>query len=177
LTVAVVFILAVLWIAVLAPPILRARDQQARGDSVGAFHYQLGVLGRANGTNHRRPDVVVSPMLFPVSSGSAMTSAQRRRRDVLVALAGACALTLLLAVVTRMTPMFAVNLLADALFGTYVYLLVQHKRRVRERRTKVRYLSDAHAYRPSPLAAGPAIDRAESSPGPRLIALRRSASS
>ena len=49
MTIAVILILGVLWVAVLVPPILRARGQQGRSDSVGDFTYKLSTLGRANG--------------------------------------------------------------------------------------------------------------------------------
>ena len=54
LTIAVILVLGVLWVAVLVPPILRARGQQSRSDSVGDFTYKLSTLGRANGS-HRKP--------------------------------------------------------------------------------------------------------------------------
>jgi len=44
LTIAVILVLGVLWVAVLVPPILRARGQQGRSDSVGDFTYRLSTL-------------------------------------------------------------------------------------------------------------------------------------
>jgi hypothetical protein len=42
-------VLAVAWIVVLVPPIVRARnDSRSRGDSVGDFQNRLGVLGRTH---------------------------------------------------------------------------------------------------------------------------------
>ncbi len=56
-----------------------------------------------------------------------MTPAQKRRRDVLIILAGLAVVTLGLAVLVD--PMlWLVQLLADAVLGIYVYLLVQLKR-------------------------------------------------
>ncbi len=61
LTIAVILILGVLWVAVLVPPILRARGQQSRSDSVGDFTYKLTTLGRANGSHREPPSTHVVP--------------------------------------------------------------------------------------------------------------------
>jgi hypothetical protein len=56
-----------------------------------------------------------------------MTPAQKRRRDVLIILVGLAVVTLGLAVLVN--PMlWLAHLLADAVIGIYVYLLVQLKR-------------------------------------------------
>ncbi len=48
-------VLAVAWIVVLVPPVLRARnDSRSRGDSIGDFQNRLGVLGRTHGSRHSR---------------------------------------------------------------------------------------------------------------------------
>ncbi len=147
LTIAVILILAVLWVAVLAPPILRARDRQERADSVGSFTHQLGLLGRANGTHHgptarrRRAE----PLMGPVAgTARAMSDCQRRRRDLLLALLTVAGLSLLAAFVTRSVPMFAVHLVADAALAGYVYLLVQHKQRTQPRRAPLRTMADEY---------------------------------
>jgi hypothetical protein len=42
-------VLAIAWIVVLVPPVLRARaDNRSRGDSIGDFQNRLGVLGRTH---------------------------------------------------------------------------------------------------------------------------------
>jgi hypothetical protein len=58
-----------------------------------------------------------------------MTPAQKRRRDVLVGLLAAAGLTFVLAVFTGMIAVWLLHLLADALLGGYVYLLLQMKQR------------------------------------------------
>ena len=115
MTIAVILVLGVLWLAVLVPPILRARNQQGRSDSVGDFNYRLGMLGQTNGTKRDLPvgTSVQQPMFAP--NGSArMSATQKRRRDVLFVLLGVAAATLFLAVLTRMTAFFALHVLADA---------------------------------------------------------------
>lgn len=48
-------VLAVAWIVVLVPPVLRARnDSRSRGDSIGDFQNRLGVLGRTHSRQSRR---------------------------------------------------------------------------------------------------------------------------
>ncbi len=132
MTIAVVLILAMLWIAVLAPPILRARDRQDRADSVGSFSHQLGLLGRANGTDRDGPPAKrrLTPLMGPiVGTPRAMTDAQRRRRDVLLALFAVAVLTFCAAIALRSTVAFALHIVADVGLIAYVYLLVQHKQR------------------------------------------------
>jgi hypothetical protein len=182
LTIFVILILAVLWVAVLAPPVIRSRREHRRSDSIGDFNYQLGVLGKANGqpSTRRMPRAAslsgpmrvapIGPAYTPptrrprvASPGRApkapaqMTPAQRRRRDVLLALGAVVIVTFLLALVAGSMLLWSVQLLADALIVTYIVLLVQMQRRLAERHTKVRYLSHPAA--------------------PQLVGLRRTASS
>ena len=173
LTVAIVLILGLLWVAVLAPPILRARDRQGRTDSVHDFRYRLTTLGQTNGTHRERPErlSLVHPIFTPGNVGPARVSAtQRRRRTVLFAIAGACALTFLLVVATASMLFVVVHLLCDAALAGYVYLLVQYKQRAQQRppaRTAYR--------RPAAIFAPGFVDRNRDTP-PRLVALQRVAS-
>ncbi len=109
-----------------------------------------------------------------------MTPAQRRRRDVLLMLAGVVVLTFLGAVITRSTMIIALQLLADAALAGYVYLLVQHKQRAQVTRAP-RPLPDRPApprYTPGPSYGLGGMDlRARASADPRLVPLRTSASS
>jgi hypothetical protein len=181
LTVVLILIIALAWIAFLGPSILRARNRQGRSDSVGDFHHRLTQLGRTNGRHRDQPKGPAAlsfhhPMFGPTASGRPMTPIQRRRRDVLLVLAGLVAVTLLAALATRSVPMFLLNLLADAALVAYVYMLVQVKQRAHEQRVKVRYLSSA--YRPIAPHMLDGRDRAGTSQsnGPRLVPLRQTAS-
>ena len=150
MTVAIIFILALAWVAFLAPTILRARNNQVRADSVGDFHHRLRALGRTNGTQRKgpRPRPSHQPIFGPVTSGSpTMSPAQRRRRDVLLVLMIVAVTTLLVALVTRSMPAIALHLLVDAALGGYVYLLLQYKQQ-RSRRS-------VRALRHTPRVAGP----------------------
>jgi hypothetical protein len=177
LTIAVILILGVLWVAVLVPPILRARGQQSRTDSVGDFHHRLSTLGRANGSHREQPSRLSPsrPMFVPSGPGPAQMSAmQKRRRDVLFVLIGVAVATLFLAVLTRMTALFALQILADIALGGYVYLLIQHKQRAQDQRSKVRFLGSAYR-EPAPYFAAQYSERGQSN-GPRLVPLRQTAS-
>jgi hypothetical protein len=178
LTIAVILVLGVLWVAVLVPPILRARGQQGRSDSVGDFTYRLSTLGHANGSHRARPKGLSPqrPMFAPSGPGPAQVSAaQKRRRDVLFALIGIVVVTLIAAVVTRMTMLIAVQLLADVALGGYVYLLIQHKQRLQEQQAKVRYLGSEYR-ETAPYFATHSSRGAGMQNGPRLVPLRQTAS-
>ena len=182
LTIVLIAVLGLAWIAFLAPTILRARNNQVRADSVGDFHHRLRALGRTNGTQRKGPRPHrAQPIFGPVSAGpGSMTPAQRRRRDVLLILAGLVAVTFLAAVVMRSTPFIALQLLADAALAGYVYLLVQYKQRSQAQRT-VRPIPGAPRT-PGPYVPFPAYQLAEidlrdaERSGPRLVPLRQTAS-
>jgi Flp pilus assembly protein TadB len=181
LTVLVILIIGLAWVAFLGPTILRARNRQGRTDSVGDFSHRLTQLGRTNGRHDRRQDRSSSlsmqrPLFAPSRSTHQMTATQKRRRDVLLALAAAAAATLVLAVFMRSTPFLLLNLVADAALVAYVYMLVQVRHQSREQRTKVRFVGSAYQ-RPAPyLLDGQDHFGSSESNGPRLVPLRQTAS-
>ena len=140
----VLFILAVIWAAVLLPPYLQNRSESRPADSISSFQRQLSVL--------ERRAVVVNPSLQrSVPSGRSFASevtpamrfsrseAKKRRRDVLFTLAGAAGITFLMALMLG-GPVWGLQLMCDVLLAGYVVLLVQVQQRAMERDTKVRYL-------------------------------------
>ena len=176
MTIAVILVLGVLWVAVLVPPILRARGQQGRTDSVGDFSHKLSSLGRANG--HRpRPIRGSSQAIFaPTGTGPGQMSAtQKRRRDVLFVLLGVVAATFFLAVLTRSMAFVALQVLADVALVGYVYLLIQYKNRTQHQRSKVGYLGAAYR-EPRPYMNAQYLPAPRESSGPRLVPLRQTAS-
>jgi Flp pilus assembly protein TadB len=177
LTIAVILVLGILWVAVLVPPILRARGKQGRTDSVGDFHHKLSSLGRANGHRIARPrrSSSVSPIFAPTQVGGGMSAQQKRRRDVLIVLAGVAAVTFLLAVVTRSMPFIALQLVADAVLAGYLYLLVQYKQRAQGSRTRVQYLSSAYR-EPAPIMSASYLPPSSDVATPRLVPLRQTVS-
>jgi hypothetical protein len=152
LTITVLLILAVLWAAVLVPPALRSRSEGRRGETIGPLNYRLGSGGsrssRTLGSMFNRPapgpggfrPAAVPPRPAALAGASAgtsvpirppgeMTPAQRRRRDVLVLLLAGVGITFVIALFTGMVAVWLLHLLADALLGGYMCLLVQLKRR------------------------------------------------
>jgi hypothetical protein len=177
-TIAVILILGVIWAAVLIPPILRARASQPHSDSVGDFHHKLSILGHTNGTHRKRPERLspAKPMFAPSRGPGRQSPAQKRRQDVLLVLVGVCALTLVLAVVTRQPMLFAVHLAADVALGGYVYLLLQYKQRSGEQQSKVRFLNTAYQAPAPYLTSSLQYDGTGRTHAPRLVPLRRTAS-
>jgi hypothetical protein len=149
LAIPVLLILAVLWAAVLIPPLFKHRSERRRGDSIGDFSYKLGVIGRTGGHTPSRP-APPAPMSIAGTTSAprpragavrgGMTTAQRRRRDVLVGLLAAVGVTLLAAVFTGSTTVWVLQLAVDALLVTYLVLLVRMRSLAMEQRVKVRYL-------------------------------------
>jgi hypothetical protein len=148
----VILVLAVLWAAVLLPPILRARAEGGGSGVAGGVAEVMGMFtsffDRLRGSE---PDLApVNPQFGPVGqiggvgpvrTPGAMTPAQRRRRDVLVGLLCAAGITLVMALFSGGNVLFVtLQLLVDLLLGGYVYLLLQFKSRERGKRTKVRPL-------------------------------------
>jgi Flp pilus assembly protein TadB len=134
LAIPVLLILAVLWAAVLVPPVLRSRSESRRG--FGDFTSRLGALAHRNSPTvpmraragrsrlHAVPPVAGST---PRAS-TTMSPSQKRRRDVLMILVGAAVVSLGLAVLVN--PMLWIaQVIADVLLVVYLSLLVTLKRR------------------------------------------------
>jgi len=133
LAIPVLLILAVLWAAVLVPPVLRSRSETRRR-TVGDFTSRLGALNRQSsptrsiGVRPERPlHAVASSRDGSVRQHAPMTPAQKRRRDVLIVLGGAAIATLLLAVVTGNPLLWVLQIAADVSLGAYMFLLVALK--------------------------------------------------
>jgi len=176
LTIVIIGILVLAWVAFLAPTLLRSRNNQSRSDSVGDFHHRLRALSGTNGHRKQHNARTQPAILGPMSAGTGgMSPTQRRRRDVLLVLTGLVAVTLVAAVVTRSMPVILVQLLADAALAGYVYLLIQYKQRTQGQRSKVRYLGAGYGGSVSPLNPQ-YMPAARASSGPRLVPLRQTAS-
>jgi hypothetical protein len=116
---------------VLVPPLLRARTERS-GDPITDFNYRLGILGQTNGSldMERSPQVRVS---------RSQRAAQRRRLVVQI-LAGAVAVTLLLAYVGQQPVFWVLQVLADVLFAGYLGLWAYLRSLRLDRAAKVRDL-------------------------------------
>jgi len=202
LAIPVLLILAVLWAAVLVPPVLRSRSESRRG-GVGELHSRLGALNhrrspagsmgarggraplrsvppvqparaRATGRTARRPRPVAGTAA--VLPSGMMTPAQKRRRNVLLILIGAAIVSLGLAVLV--SPMlWIVQGLADVLLAVYLYLLVLRRRGSLASHGDADFWGSGPASPPRPVAlAHPrAPARPELAPFPRASKPRRSA--
>ncbi len=147
LAILVILVLGILWAAVLVPPILRSRSAAgaapagigdfvarlrsglgatsgARNDGLPALQPIMGPIGSMNGARSNGP-VPVGPVQVP----GGMSPTQRRRRDVLIGLASAAGLTFFLAFLGGSPMLWFLHLIADALLGGYIYLLLQFKAR------------------------------------------------
>jgi hypothetical protein len=152
-TFVILFVLAVVWAVYLASW-LRNRSEHKSVNSISSFNRHLSVLERA--TPNSRPPSGIRPSSstqFPAFApvrrhGMSLSTARRRRRDVLFVLAGTAVVTLLLAVIVG--GMFVpLQLLADLLLVGYLALLFQSQRRA-PRRSNVTYLGPAVQAQPEP---------------------------
>ena len=76
-------VLAIAWIVVLVPPVLRARaDSRNRGDSIGDFQNRLGVLSRTHSARHlRRAARAARADLSPMPGVASALGARRDAHD------------------------------------------------------------------------------------------------
>ena len=136
----VLFTLAVVWAAFLLPPALRRHRDGRPGSSVVSFRQQLSTLERATpGHSLRLSTTGPVPIVKSVPPGRKAAQV-RRRRVILLGLTGITAVMFLaaLAVGGMATLLFVFSAMALA---TYVWALVQIRRRTEERQVKVRVLA------------------------------------
>jgi hypothetical protein len=190
LAIPVLLILAVLWAAVLVPPVLRSRTESRRG-GISELQSGLGTLNRRRSSirsmgarGGRAPLRTVPSPRAPRSHpgarsalpSGAMTPAQKRRRDVVVILVVAVIVSLALAVLV--SPMlWIVQGVADALLGVYLYLLVLRRRGSLASHGDADFWGSGPASPPRPVAlAHPRVPaRPELAPLPGASEPRRSA--
>lgn len=149
-------ILAVLWAAVLLPPLFRSRSERRRGNSIGVFSSQLSTISRTGGFRASSPRSLQPLGVIHPPAGARRPSGpgpvtRRRRRDVLTVLAIGTLGSVLLAVVAGVPALWALPALSAALLGTYAVLLARATAAAGERRDKVRYLEPRSAARLRPL--------------------------
>ena len=152
-------LLAVIWIAVLAPPLLRRGAESRKSNSVGDFHRHLGVLQRTGpvviapahtrvdrapvayaGGGFDPPPPRVVRSLRAVAAAETRRRMLRRRRNVLVGL-GVVTFTLVaVGAVPGLHLIWAVAAVAAVLLGAYMALLVRLRNLAAEREMKLRFL-------------------------------------
>ncbi len=161
----VLVVLAIVWAAVLIPPMLRARAEGSPADSIGSFRRQLHVLQRtapsavapANSLGVPRypapapvPTYQMARTFSPSPEASRRARTLRRRRDVLLALLAAMGLTFVLALVPGFGMLWGAHLVLDVAFLGYVGLLVRMRNLAAEREMKVRFLPTPANAQPQP---------------------------
>lgn len=186
----VILVLAVLWAAVLLPPILRSRNESGMpggiGDFVGKLRSGLGhghasdgslpalqpIMGPIGGPAPAAPHAPVGPVR-PTTPGR-MSPAQKRRRDILVGLITAAGVTFMLALVAGSPMFWLLHLAADGLLGGYIYLLLQFKARNQARALGSKPMG-LSAPMPSNVSSLDALRERHSTGSRPALALRRTA--
>jgi hypothetical protein len=139
----VFLVLAVIWAAVLIPPVIRRRTELQANDSIGDFRKRLGILQRTS------PQTVEPAFRLEQSNSYAPSSpinnanyqrhvSQKRRRDILVSLAALSISTLVLGLIPAFHMIMWVGLFSMGLLVAYIALLVRMKNRAMERKQKLR---------------------------------------
>jgi hypothetical protein len=141
-TLLVLVILALMWAAVLLPPLIRNRAEGRLADSITSFRNQLDVLERA--TPH-------GELIERAGDASRLTlaEAQRRRRTILLTLGAATLLSLALAAAGGSTALWAMGGVSAVLLVLYAALLARARHIAAERASKVLFLPSAATRRPS----------------------------
>ena len=126
MTIPVLIILGALWAAVLVPPLLRAHSD-SKSTSIGELSNKLGVLNKNRSSMKLKTSTYST--LVPSQSGvkelNRNAQSAKRRKEILLALGIACAVTFLLALITSVIALWILNILLDVCLGTYIYLLLK----------------------------------------------------
>lgn len=155
----VLLFLAVIWAAVLVPPMLRARAEGRPADSIGNFRHQLSVLqrtapGMVAPANTLRSPVLPRPVPYggfrpPTGEAARRARTLKRRRDILFGLLGAMGGSLVLGFVPSLRVLWGLHVVLDALFVGYVVLLVRMRNIAAEQEMKLRFIPSAPAPEPA----------------------------
>ena len=147
----VLLLLAVIWAAVLIPPMVRARAESRPSGSITDFRRQLRVLARTTPTSSYSASLsYAAPVAVRRPAPRRRTTSVKRRRDILVGLLVAMAGSLLFGVLPPLRVLWLVHVVLDVLFVAYVALLVYMRNLAAERDMKVRFLPTAAPRSPEP---------------------------
>jgi hypothetical protein len=137
-----VVVLAVMWIVVLVPPLLRSRAIGRPSSSVGDFRRHLSTLQTQPTVRspygagaqlrpvaaYRAPQAGRPPARRAPAPLAARSAMKQRRQNILVALVGAALLTGVIGFGMGSRLFLTTHLVIDVLLAGYVYLLVQIKK-------------------------------------------------
>lgn len=145
--VVILLVLAAVWVAVLIPPIVRARADIRPTGSVSDFHRQLQVLARttpygpsAHSSLTYTATDAAGPLYRFAPRMSPRQRSIRRRRDILVGLAVGSLGSLVLGFLPAFRVLWFVHLGADVLLAGYIGALIYMRNAAAERAEKVRFL-------------------------------------
>ena len=153
----VLLFLAVIWAAVLVPPLVRARAEGRPADSIGNFRRQLHVLQRTGpgvvppanslGLGLMAPRAVPPYALGPARRAVPMSAEAarkartvKRRRDILFGLLAAMGGSLVLGLLPSLRVLWGLHVVLDLLFVGYVAMLVRIRNEAAERDMKLRFI-------------------------------------
>ncbi len=161
MTLLVLVILALMWAAVLLPPLIRSRTESRPSDSISSFRRQLSVLertspgGSSNVTDLSARRLAAVPTAQnvegPALAGITLQQAQQRRRTILFGLGASTVLVVALAAVGGAPVLWATAAGMVGVLVAYMALLVRARQVSMERAVKVRYLPTPVPSQPSPL--------------------------
>jgi predicted lipid-binding transport protein (Tim44 family) len=151
----VIVVLALIWAAVLIPPVVRTRAER-RAEFIDSFREQMGALDSGRAAAH----VTASPKRA-AGRPKRKVSPQQRRRDILGGLLGAMMGSLVLGAVPSLRMVWVLHLFLLNLFIGYCSLLAHQRRHVRAS------VMAREAARPAPARATP-VERAKRRFAPAL---------
>ena len=161
LTLLVILLLVIVWVAVLAPSFLRHRAEGSLHDSVGSFHRSLRILERtapggvapANRLRVIHPDAAfaapveraaVATASYPMAArprvAPRVQTMRRRRRDVLMVLVTGTVGSFLLGFIPGVSIMWAITGVLALCLAGYVALLIRIRNNAAEREMKLSFL-------------------------------------
>jgi len=124
----VIVVLALIWAAVLIPPVVRNRAER-RAEFIDSFRQQMGAFdsGKAAARVEPRPE----PGQPPGPRPKRRVSPQQRRRDILGGLLGAMIGSLVLGAIPSLRMVWVLHLFLLNLFIGYCSLLAHQRRHVK----------------------------------------------
>jgi hypothetical protein len=144
----IVVILAVMWIAVLVPPLLRSRTDGKPSSSIAGFRRQLSTLqssapSRSYGARPATAYRSNTTAIRPARANQQRQLVKRRRQNILVGLFAVLALSGAVGFAKDIPLAKTVCLVSTLLLAGYVYLLVQIRKNAQARTLRYEWSSRA----------------------------------
>jgi hypothetical protein len=125
-TIPVLIILGALWAAVLVPPLLRAHSD-SKSTTIGDLSNKLGVLNKNRSSIKLKTSTYSSlvPHRGPVKPLNTKAKSAKRKKEVLLVLSIACAVTFVIAFFTSNIALWVLNIVIDICLASYIYILLK----------------------------------------------------